>query len=203
MTLNTVDPALLARSCNRAQAYAELTTQDNQITRRRWLLIDADAERPAGISSTDAEHTAALSHVVAIRDTRSAQGWPLPVLADSGNGGHLLYRIDEPADDNGLIQRVLKAFAFYHDTAAIHIDQTVFNAARICKLYGTQAAKGDPTPERPHRIARIIEAPSTIAPVPHELLQALADSIPTDDGAKRTAFASQGADFDLEGWIKQ
>ena len=32
-----------------------------------------------------------------------------------------------------------------------------FNPARIWKLYGTLAAKGDPTPERPHRLSRLVE----------------------------------------------
>jgi len=35
----------------------------------------------------------------------------------------------------------------------------VFNPARIWKLYGTVSRKGDSIPERPHRLARILEAP--------------------------------------------
>ena len=40
----------------------------------------------------------------------SHQYWPAPVMIDSGNGYHLLYRIDLPADDvsKDLLRRVLK-----------------------------------------------------------------------------------------------
>src|SRR5579871_4532329 len=60
VTLNPINPALLARSTNKAKSYAETTTADKDIIRLRWLLIDFDAVRPAGISATDAEHQAAL-----------------------------------------------------------------------------------------------------------------------------------------------
>src|SRR5437016_4191142 len=58
VTLNAVNPALLARANNRFQTRAASTTADNDILRRRWLLVDLDAKRPAGISATDAEHDA-------------------------------------------------------------------------------------------------------------------------------------------------
>lgn len=50
----------------------------------------------------------------------------------------------------------------------------VFNASRIVKLYGTRACKGQPTPERPHRDSRVIEAPEELRPTPRALLEALA-----------------------------
>jgi hypothetical protein len=44
----------------------------------------------------------------------------------------------------------------------VSVDTGVYNAARIWKLYGTIACKGDNTPERPHRPARFIEVPETL-----------------------------------------
>ena len=58
-----------------------------------------------GISSSDDEHTAALERAMAIRDELSKRGWPEPIFADSGNGGHLLYQVDLPRDDGGLVER--------------------------------------------------------------------------------------------------
>src|SRR5215211_1145224 len=50
VTLNEVDPALLARASNRARKiYKERTTSDNDILRRRWLPIDFDPVRPSGV----------------------------------------------------------------------------------------------------------------------------------------------------------
>lgn len=53
-----------------------------------------------------------------------------------------------------------------------------YNAARIWKLYGTLACKGDNIPARPHRIAEILETPETLQAVNLEQLIELADHIP-------------------------
>ena len=60
-TLNPVLPHLLARAENHVERYAKQTTGDSDIVRRRWLLVDCDAQRAAGISATDEEHEAALA----------------------------------------------------------------------------------------------------------------------------------------------
>lgn len=180
VTLNPVTPALLARACNRVIERAQSTTADADILTRCWLLIDADPVRPAGISSSDSEHAAALQRAADIRAWLTARGWPRPVLADSGNGAHLLYRIDEPNDaaSTQLVKRCLDALALRFNDATVTIDQSVFNAARITKLYGTLAVKGDQTPDRPHRRSRILEVPDAIVPVPHAALVALAACAP-------------------------
>ncbi|MEZ5590142.1 MAG: hypothetical protein R3F53_05335 [Gammaproteobacteria bacterium] len=176
VTLNPVNPALLARSANRLESYAETTTVDTDIPARRWLLVDCDPVRPSGISSSDAEHAAALERIKSIRAALQEQGWPQPVAADSGNGGHLLYRIELPNNpaSGQLVQRCLQALAQKFDDEQVTVDTSVFNAARITKIYGTLARKGDSTPERPHRLARLLNVPETVTPVPHEQLQALA-----------------------------
>ena len=91
--LNRVKPDLLARSSNRLKARPKNTTSDADIIEWRWLYIDADAIRPAGISATNAEHDAALKCTRNIRDFLAERGWPEPIQGDSGNGGHLLYRL--------------------------------------------------------------------------------------------------------------
>ena len=57
--------------------------------------------------------------------------------------------------------------AFFSDDA-VHCDTANCNAARIWKLYGTTACKGDDTAERPHRKARIVSAPDEAAVVPDD-----------------------------------
>jgi hypothetical protein len=49
VTLNVVNPELLARAANRTKEFAKKTTSDSEILRRRWLPIDLDPKRPAGI----------------------------------------------------------------------------------------------------------------------------------------------------------
>jgi hypothetical protein len=106
VTLNPVNPALLARSGNRIKDKATTTTQDKDVERRRWMLIDCHAKRPAGISSTAAELDAAIRRAYVIRDAiRDAMpDAPMPIVGMSGNGAHLLYPVDLPRDDGGLIE---------------------------------------------------------------------------------------------------
>src|SRR5947209_6641217 len=60
-TLNVIDPSLLARAHNRTVTFAKNTTADADIVSRRWLPIDLDAVRPAGVSASSEEHNAALA----------------------------------------------------------------------------------------------------------------------------------------------
>jgi hypothetical protein len=162
-TPNPINPALLARACNRLKdAGKSETTSDRDIIRRRWLLVDCDPVRPAGISADEWEHDAAIDRACCIRSELCRQHWPEPIIADSGNGGHLLYRVDLAPDDGGKIERCLKSIAAQHSDKIVTVDLTVFNPARIWKLYGTWACKGDDVPQRPHRSAKIIEAPAVM-----------------------------------------
>jgi hypothetical protein len=159
-TLNPLNPDLLARRCNRIDwANEGEQAQDKHVLIRRWLLIDADPVRDRFISSTDEEKAAAHQVLLAVREFLRGRGWPDPILADSGNGYHALYRVDLPADDGGVIERILRTLAARFDTDDVKIDQKVFNPARICKLPGTWARKGDNTPSRPHRRAKLLEVP--------------------------------------------
>src|SRR5207244_442489 len=109
-----------------------------------------------------------------------SRGWPAPVAADSGNGGHRLYAIDLPNDDASrtLLQRSLEALALYFSDHVVTLDLTVFNAARIWKVYGTMACKGDNLPARPHRIARLLDVPTPVETVTRAQLEALATLLP-------------------------
>jgi hypothetical protein len=161
LTLNPIKPDLLARRANRVDWAGEgELAGDKDILCRRWLLIDADPVRDAKVSSTDAEKAAALETILRVRDHLGGLGWPAPILGDSGNGYHALYPIDLPADDDGLVKRVLLALAQRFDSDKVKIDQKVFNPARLCKLPGTVARKGDSVPDRPHRRAKILEVPA-------------------------------------------
>jgi hypothetical protein len=160
ITLNPVKPDLLARAANRLLVAGrdDRLTGDADITVQRWLPVDLDPVRPSGISSTDEEHGWAIERAKQIKEALRDKGWPDPIVGDSGNGGHVLYRVDLPTYE-GLIQRCLQALALKFDDDRVKVDQAVFNPARIWKLYGTISRKGDDVAERPHRLARILEVP--------------------------------------------
>jgi hypothetical protein len=159
VTPNPVLPELFARSANRIQPWAQATTLDPQITRRHWLLIDVDPERPSGISSTDAEHNAAHAKAQQIMGYLSLlYGFCEPMYNDSGNGAHVLYPINEPNTEEvrDAIHKFLKCLSAKFSDSTVKVDTTVFNAARIWRVPGTWSRKGDSVPERPHRKASIL-----------------------------------------------
>ncbi len=172
-TLNPCDPALLARTCNRLaeQGKGDVLTADKNIIKRRWLPLDFDYSRPAKISSTQEELEAARALAREVQAYLSEWGWPAPIEADSGNGAHRLYRVDLPNDEESknLFESVLKHLSEKF-TASVKVDETVFNAARIWKVYGTIAVKGDNIPTRPHRLATIQEVPPALEIVTPALL---------------------------------
>lgn len=178
-TLNPVRPDLLARRANHESvASRDELTSDKDIVRRRWLLVDVDPRRPSGVSATDAEKKQARQVANAVEAFLFDAGWPEPIRADSGNGFHLLYRIDLPADDDGLVKRCLHALAHEFDNEHASVDTSVFNPSRICKVPGTMARKGSNTKERPHRRAQILSQPGQLELVSLEQLQRLASEAP-------------------------
>lgn len=197
-TLNPVKPDLLSRRANRVEAISEadsISAADSDILRRHWILIDADPVRTSGVSSSEAEKAAALATIQRVRDDLALSDWPEPIKADSGNGYHLIYRVDLPNDEasTALVRNCLRALAAKFDSEAVKIDTVVYNAARICKLYGTISRKGDHTPERPHRFARIRkeDIPQEIKAVPRELLEELAATAPAEKTAGKSSNGSK------------
>jgi hypothetical protein len=182
--LNGVDSSLLARACNRIRpAKKNPLTSDGDIIRRRFLPIDTDPVRVSGISSTDAEHDAAIERAEYIASDLALEGWQAPIYGDSGNGGHAVYAIDLPTDDGGLVQRCLEALDKKYSDDVVKIDTSVFNPSRVWKVYGSIVRKGDDTPDRPHRHAKIIGMPRDVVPVPRELIEELASKAPSVQAA--------------------
>jgi hypothetical protein len=176
-TLNPCNDALLARreknTCDRDVKH---TTTDAEIVCRRWLLIDFDPKRPKGVSATKAERLATKKLMLDVEETLRNGGWPEPVIASSGNGYHLLYRVGEPNDlaTTDLFKKCLEAIAAKFGTPDVDIDTKVFNAGRITKSYGSLAAKGMNTEERPHRFSKVTYVPKPLRAVTRSQLVELA-----------------------------
>jgi len=156
-TPNPVHPDLLARAANRLKAAGAKPklTGDEDILCLRWLLVDLDPVRKSGISSTDAELRLAMERRNEIglwikEQTGLAPGIP----ACSGNGAHLVVRLDDLENTPETVEQLRRALAGLAEKFSddqVEVDTSVFNPARIWKLYGTTARKGDSTEARPHR----------------------------------------------------
>jgi hypothetical protein len=203
-TLNPVNRELLARAANRVKEFAKTTASDGNIIARRWILLDFDARRPTDISSTDAEHTAAIAATQTCLAWLIDQGIPREGLAltDSGNGGHVLIRVDLPNDDEAtlLVRHIIEVVACRFDTETVKVDPTVYNASRIVKLYGTLAAKGDSMPDRPHRSARLLDVPARLMPVDVAVLRAIAAQRSPDPPRRDRPWGGRG-DSDVRAFL--
>ncbi|MEP7354860.1 MAG: AAA family ATPase [Acidobacteriota bacterium] len=204
--LNRLNPDLLARSANRLRVGLKPTTTDADIIEWRWLYIDLDPSRPAGISSTDLEHQTAFERAVTIRDYLSGLGWPEPLYSDSGNGAHLLYRLPllDLKSAAVLVKACLRSLSARFSDAAVKVDESTGNASRLCKLYGTMTRKGDSTTDRPHRRSRLIDVPERVEPVALDLLEALAvETTPPPTTGKPQPHSGPVGNFDIDLWIAQ
>jgi hypothetical protein len=145
---------------------------DADVICRKWVMFDIDPVRPAETSSTDQEKESAWD---VADDLIGGSGIGNPDrIVDSGNGYHLYHQIywnDETArshfdheeawqtrEENNEIARIfLEKFDAMYSTAQAKIDAGIFNLSRIMRIPGTIAAKGLPTAERPHRIAKVLK----------------------------------------------
>ncbi len=123
VTLNPVNPALLARAKNRIVERAEHTTADTDILSYHWLFLDIDPVRPSGISSTDAETAWAKDVLDAVVSYLSELGWPAPLTALSGNGYYALFAIDlsNTSASTELVKLVLARLAERFSTTQAHL----------------------------------------------------------------------------------
>ena len=199
VTLNPVNEALIARTNNKIKTAGKDTslTTDKDTARRAWLPIDIDVERGSGISASEKERAAARKIGRSVWEYLQAEGFPDPIMADSGNGVHLLYKIDLAVDDD-TVARVLNVLSFLFDEKKVSVDRKVYNPSRIWKLYGTAARKGESTRDRPHRYARVGYVPADVKKVTKKLLLQIADRIPPE--AKKQP-GQRANTADLRKWI--
>lgn len=154
-TLNPLNPEVLNRCPNRVQPVRKgILARDRDILRRSWLMIDLDPVRPKGLSATDEEKLRALEVCNRVAAFLYGHGFPYQIRADSGNGYHLYYRVDLPADDKRP-HEVLRILKREFDSDAVRIDTSVASASQLTKLFGTLSAKGASTVERPHRYSSL------------------------------------------------
>jgi hypothetical protein len=169
-TPQRLDPALIGRGTpgkfvqvrRDGAATVPALTKDADVIERRYLIVDVDPARPSGVCATNDEKAAALAVADQVRTMMGLIGWPRPVQVDSGNGFHLYYRLPEPfgqTADPDPIAWALALVARHCDRPSAVVDRTVFNPARIMKIPGTFAKKGENTADRPHRQSQLIEVP--------------------------------------------
>lgn len=180
-TLNKINEACASRTqSNHIIPNPKTTTSDNDIILREWVLIDLDPKRPADTNATDEEKVKAQSVVNRIYGFLQNAGFSNPIVADSSNGYHLLYKVmmNNNPEKNELVKKFLNTLAIMFSTEEVEVDTSVFNPSRICKLYGTTSRKGSNTKERPQRESKILRIPKEVKVTPIVLFEKVVAMIP-------------------------
>ncbi len=167
-----------AKATNCVTRYAK-PPDESAIACRRRLVIDVDPCRDGICCATAAEKKAALERAKSVREYLDAQGWPEPLVMDSGNGVQIAYRINLPVNDGHLVHNVLKAIGPRFNDSAVHIDTKLGPAKQLIRCVGTMNCKGENTPQRPHRPSCLLSAPAgKLELVPQALLEKVISHTP-------------------------
>ena len=210
ITLNPLSDGAVEKAANKNGNLKAVTKgggiRDDEISAYRWVLVDIDPVRKAetqGVSSTDEEKAAAWEVGSRIKAFLKEKGFCDPVICDSGNGYHLHYRISLPNDGEAraLVKQFLSILAGKFTTESAKVDTTVYNPARIIKLYGTVARKGDDTEERPHRKSGFLEFPlgAELKVNSKDLLEAVAGKV---EAKQSVDIPDEGKQLDRVEWVR-
>ena len=183
-TLNEINEDLYSREQrNTFIKKPKSTTTDGDITRRKFILIDLDPNRSAGISSSDSEFE--LAHLKAVQVYRYliTNGFKEPMITTSGNGYHCYLPCDMPNDDThtDIVKRFLQSLSKMFSDGKVEIDEKVFNPARIDKLIGTWAKKGSDGDDRKWRMAKFVKIPDDLSPNDVSLFEKIANLLPKEE----------------------
>lgn len=196
-TLNSIKPEAQFQQLNMLFNPCARTVRDREIAARNLYLIDCDPDRPSGVCATDDEKARAMIVAQGVIAYLTKEGWPEPIMADSGNGYHLYYRGagTDPAGTTFTWKQCLMHLGEkFNPGSGVKIDPVVFNEARISRMPGTWNRKGDDTSERPHRMAQVISYPEKWEPVTTGMLVNLANQGRSDVAAGgRSPLASMPA----------
>lgn len=206
-TLNQIDEDLYSRAQHDKFLLGGSGVEDPDVLGVKWLFVDLDPKRKTGISSTEEELRQAYEVARRIYKFLKDYGFEDPVKGISGNGAHLLYRINlKNTDENkALLKKCLQALSMLFDTDVIEVDTGNHNPSRVCKLYGTLAQKGANTEKRPHRMSRLIGDIKDVKVTKYEYLEKLATELPAEEPpVKPTAHNNYNPkEFDIEDWMRE
>ena len=151
---NPLSPDLQAAGCYAKQEY---------VLARRWLHLDIEHRNHGnGLPATDEEKVQAWEVVTYARGILDSAGMSGAVVCDSGNGWHVFYPIDMPADElsKHAVKSLLRELSARCSTPEAILDPSTYGAAANAKVYGTVSRRGEATADRPHRFTWVVEGAS-------------------------------------------
>lgn len=208
--MNRIDPSCYGRQqCEKIVKSPKITTNDGDIIRRQWVMVDFDPVRKSGTNASNEEYELAKAKAREVYYFLQQHAFPDCVICSSGNGMHLQIKVDLPNDDEttDIIKRFFQYLGQQFSDDKVDVDLKNFNLARICKLYSTTAKKGANLPERPWRQSQILYVPKVLTTAPIECFKALADLVPKEEPKQLPNRGyrqyNSGGQFDLRSWLTQ
>ena len=194
------------------------TIHDEDIKYRRWILIDLDPIREGNvkdIASTDEELENSKEVAREMRAYLRSEGFPQPVVCMSGNGTHLLLKLDKVTntkETDKIISDFLAYLSLKFSSSTVDCDLKVKNASRLTKFYSSVSRKGGNTPTRPHRKSQILVVPPNLECVDFSLVKKIATKYqkiaqPDDPNVsdRQTAYQGKGnkEKFDIDNFLAE
>ena len=196
--------------CKSRQQYEKFilgatTTSDCDIIARDWVFVDIDPIRPTDTNATDDDEQYAIAVARKVVRYLLDEGFNEPIVIASANGAHIYLRCELANNDanRNLVTDFIKALGMMFDDERVHIDQAVFNAARMAKLPGTKSGKGrEDDEERPQRWCRFLKVPDEIRPTDRAFFEKVVSNLP--EKPKPSARNDWGREkFDLRDFISR
>lgn len=208
-TVNEINPACDSRAqFNTFMLVKGSATSDNDIVKRTWLAVDIDCEKPSNVSSSKEEKEYAHQKAVAIYRLLKEYNFPEAIVCDSSSGYHMYYFIDmsDEGESKKIIDNFYTALSNLFTDERVKIDRVISNKARIMRLYGSWGRKGRDSEERPHRMAKILRAPSERQLLTKETIVAFSSKFCMEEEKKqpirsRGDYRGGNEDFDLRKFI--
>lgn len=208
--LNQIEKECYARpQCERFIKSPKATTNDANICRRLFLLLDFDPRRASQTnSSNEAFELAHKKAQEVYKFLVKEKGFSDSIICVSGNGWHILVPVDLPNDEetNKIVRDFYKYMGSIFSDDKVDFDESVHTPARLTKLYSTTAKKGANIPSNPWRRSKIVYIPKELTPTPIEKIKELAELLPKEEPKQapnrvNRQFGNANVPFDLRTWL--
>jgi hypothetical protein len=149
------------------------------------LMIDFDRKKKNG-NASDEERSAIEEAMQEARKWLSGILESEPLVADTGNGFHLIFKLQPFAADEramALLRECILAVKAKLEEPGLNleVDTSVAEPEQLTRCYGTWNRKYPETPGRPQRQSKILSAPAKWKPVDRTRLELLAAEAPASE----------------------
>lgn len=177
---------------------------DIDIVRRKWVMLDFDPVRPSGTSSTFEQLSYASMTAKKVWDFLFHNGFYDYVGCVSGNGYHIMLPCDLEANEqtDNLVSDFIKVISMLFSDENVAIDTQVSNRARLTKLYGTVAHKGEHSALTPHRTSCFKHVPQEIKPIDKAYFEKIVAAFMTPNSRPSSENNYGRGKFSLESFLK-